>query len=194
VAQSYGAIFRGIACYLFTRHFRGFNVWHHSFSTHLNFVVLTFAAPNLSAKNCTMWKFPVKRYFLRLLCLSRPDEDGTTPTALHRVYKGGSWLLSRPEEGYRRTNTLMDTIAVDPDRTSVTEHLSGSRANIQVSACKQSISCSEVKIWCQKKGYVSYKIHGIILCFCSQILWTAGRGWPERLWSHSEKPSWDFQG
>ncbi len=61
---------------------------------------------------------------------------------LHRIYKGGSWLLTRPEEEYGQTGTLLEPMAIDPDRTSVTDHLTGSRANIQVhevrlSACKQ---------------------------------------------------------
>ena len=72
--------------------------------------------------------------FSRLLCLSRPNEDGPRkPMPLHRIYKGGSWLLTRPEEEYGQTGTLLEPMpGIEPDRTSYTDHLTGSRANIQV--------------------------------------------------------------
>lgn len=57
---------------------------------------------------------------------------------LHHVYKGGSWLLTRPEEEYGQTGTLLEPMpGIEPDRTSVTDHLTGSRANIQVSINNQ---------------------------------------------------------
>lgn len=71
--------------------------------------------------------------FSRLLCLNRQNEEGFPQMPLHRVYKGGSWLLTRPEEEYGQTGTLLAPMpGIEPDRTSYTDHLTGSRANIQV--------------------------------------------------------------
>lgn len=70
----------------------------------------------------------------RLLFLSRPNEDGTKPMPLHRIYKGGSWLLTRPEEEYGQAGiALLEAMAIEPERTTSTDHLTGSRTNIQVS-------------------------------------------------------------
>ena len=75
--------------------------------------------------------------FFRLLCLNRQNEESYphVQIPLHHVYKGGSWLLTRPEEEYGQTGTLLAPMprpGIEPDRTSYTDHLTGSRANIQV--------------------------------------------------------------
>ena len=69
----------------------------------------------------------------RSLCRNNLNEDGTPLMPLHHVYKGGSWLLTRPEEERRQAGTLLEPLPIDYERTSSTEHLTGSRVNIQVS-------------------------------------------------------------
>ena len=70
----------------------------------------------------------------RVLCLRRPNEDGKQPKSLYQIYEGGGWLLTRPEEEYRQPGiTLRQGVVIEPERTTFTDYLNGSRTNIQVS-------------------------------------------------------------